>query len=407
MAGTRRKDNKGRVLRSGESQRKDHTYDYRYTDAFGKRRSVYAGTLHELREREAEIEASRAVNLDYAAGSCSVLELVERYTGLKHGVRYNTKVGYAFVTNILKRDEFGTRKIRDIRVSDAQLWFVRLQREGKGYSTITSIKGVLKPAFQMACNEDILAKNPFQFNTSDVVINDSQHRDAMTLEEQEIWMAFIREDRTYRKYYNEFVVLLGTGMRVSEFCGLTMSDLDFKRHRIRVDHQLVRERNGKYYVEKTKTRSGIRYLPMTDEVYESLRAIVRNRPKLAKEPEVDGYSGFLLIDKKQQPKVALHIENEMRWALKKFRKLHPDIKLQHITPHVFRHTFCTNMANAGMDVKNLQYLMGHSDVGVTLNIYTHSSYDHAADQLLRLVKKAQESTPVTTPITTPNWRKMA
>ena len=135
------------------------------------------------------------------------------------------------------------------------------------------------------------------------------------------------------------------------------------------------------------------------------------RQRLAKEPEVDGYSGFLLIDKKHQPKVALHIENEMRWALKRFRKLHPDIELPHITPHVFRHTFCTNMANEGMDVKNLQYLMGHSDVGVTLNIYTHSSYDHAADQLLKLVRKAPESTPVTTPITTPittpNWRKMA
>lgn len=391
------------MLRSGESQRKDRTYDYRYTDAFGKRRSVYAGTLQELREKEAEIEASKAAHLDYASGSCSVLELVERYTGLKQGVRYNTKVGYAFVTNILKRDEFGTRRIRDVRVSDAQLWFTRLQREGKGYSTITSIKGVLKPAFQVACNEDILPKNPFQFNTSDVVINDSQHRDAMTREEQEIWMTFIREDRTYRKYYDEFVVLLGLGMRVSEFCGLTMSDLDFKRRRIRVDHQLVRERNGRYYVEKTKTRSGIRYLPMTDEVYESLQTIIRNRPELAKEPEVDGYSGFPLIDKKQQPKVALHIENEMRWAMKKFKKLHPDIELPHITPHVFRHTFCTNMANAGMDVKNLQYLMGHSDVGVTLNIYTHSSYDHAADQLLKLVRKAPESTPVTTP----NWRKMA
>ena len=146
---------------------------------------------------------------------------------------------------------------------------------------------------------------------------------------------------------------------------------------------------------------------MTDEVYESLRTIVRNRPELEKEPEVDGYSGFLLIDKKQQPKVALHIENEMRRAMKKFRKLHPDIRLPHITPHVFRHTFCTNMANAGMDVKNLQYLMGHSDVGVTLNIYTYSIYDHAADQLLKLVGKAPDSTPVTTPITTPNWRKMA
>lgn len=384
MAGARRKDNKGRVLRSGESQRKNHTYEFRYQDAFGKRHSVYAGTLQELREKEAEIEAARADRLNYAAGNSTVLQLVERYTGLKQGVRYNTKVNYTFVMNILRKDEFGQRLIRDIRVSDAQMWFVRLQKEGRGYSTITSVKGVLKPAFQMACNEDVLSKNPFLFNVSDVVVNDSVHRDAMSPEDQEVWMTFIRDDRTYGRYYDEFVVLLGTGLRVSELCGLTLNDLDFDRRRIRVDHQLVRERGGRYYVEKTKTRSGVRFIPMTEEVFESLQRIIARRPKLSTEPEVDGYSGFLLIDKKNQPKVALHIENEMRWAMKKFKKLHPETELPHITPHVFRHTFCTNLANAGMDVKNLQYLMGHSDVGVTLNIYTHANYDNAAGQMLDL-----------------------
>ena len=49
----------------------------------------------------------------------------------------------------------------------------------------------------------------------------------------------------------------------------------------------------------------------------------------------------------------------------------------HVTPHVFRHTFCTNMANAGMDIKTLQYVLGHSDVGVRLNVYTHASYETA------------------------------
>ena len=63
------------------------------------------------------------------------------------------------------------------------------------------------------------------------------------------------------------------------------------------------------------------------------------------------------------PKVALHIENEMRWAMKKYKKLHPDNPLPHITPHVFRHTFCTNYANDGMDIKNLQYLMGSLGCG--------------------------------------------
>ena len=166
---------------------------------------------------------------------------------------------------------------------------------------------------------------------------------------------------------------------------MTKNDLDFEKRRIRVDHQLVRERGGKYYVEKTKTESGCRYIPMTDEVYQSLLNILANRRKVKTEMIVDGYSNFILIDKDEHPKVALHIENEMRWAMKKYKKLHPDRPLPNITPHVFRHTFCTNMANAGMDVKTLQYLMGHSDVGVTLNIYTHASYDRAAEQMAKIV----------------------
>lgn len=182
----------------------------------------------------------------------------------------------------------------------------------------------------------------------------------------------------------EFVVLLGTGMRVSEFCGLTKADLDFTGRKIRVDHQLVRERGGKYYVEKTKTECGCRYIPMTDEVYRSLQNILSRRKRVKTETIIDGYSGFLLLDKNDSPKVALHIENEMRWAMKKYQKLHPDKPLPHITPHVFRHTFCTNYANDGMDIKNLQYLMGHSDAGVTLNVYAHASYAHAAEQMAEI-----------------------
>ncbi len=128
------------------------------------------------------------------------------------------------------------------------------------------------------------------------------------------------------------------------------------------------------------------YAPTLEELRQSLQRILERCPKLKTEMMVDGYTGFLLLDKNNKPKVGLHIENEMRWAMKKYDKLHPDNPLPHITPHVFRHTFCTNMANAGMDVKMLQYLMGHSDVGVMLNVYTHSSYERAAEQLARVVQ---------------------
>ena len=381
----KRRDNKGRILRTGESQRKDLIYQYRYTDIRGKRRTIYSSNLSELRKKEAEILKQLSEGIDYAAGQITVIALVERYIRLKQGTRYNTKVGYKFVLNIIKKEDFGYRQIRDIKVSDAQAWMIKLHDDGRGYSTLTSVRGVIKPAFQMAYNEDAIRKNPFDFKLVDVVPNDSQKRIALTDEQQEIWMNFIREDKTYSKYYDEFVVLLGTGMRVSEFCGLTKDDLQFSERRIRVDHQLVRERGGKYYVEKTKTECGCRFIPMTDEVYRSLLNILERRKKVAKEFIVDGYSGFLLLDKNDHPKVALHIENEMRWAMKKYSKLHPDKPLPHITPHVFRHTFCTNMANKGMDVKHLQYIMGHSDVSVTLNVYTHANYDLAAEQMLGII----------------------
>lgn len=381
----KRKDAKGRVLRAGESQRKDLIYQYRYTDIRGKRQTIYSSDLKELREKEKEIQKHLNDGIDYAAGQATVIALLERYIGLKQGVRYNTRVGYNFVLNLVKQEDFGYRQIGSIKVSDAQQWIIKLHKDGRGYSTISGVRGVVKPAFQMACNEDIIRRNPFDFKLVDVVPNDSKKRGAMTEEQQDLWMTFIREDKTYAKYYDEFVVLLGTGMRVSEFCGLTMNDLDFESRRIRVDHQLVRERSGKYYVEKTKTACGVRYIPMTEDVYQSLKNILARRKKVKVETIVDGYSGFILLDKDSKPKVALHIENEMRWAMKKYGKLHPDQPLPNITPHVFRHTFCTNMANAGMDVKTLQYLMGHSDVGVTLNIYTHASYDRAAEQMTKLV----------------------
>jgi integrase len=100
---------------------------------------------------------------------------------------------------------------------------------------------------------------------------------------------------------------------------------------------------------------------------------------------VDGYADFLLLDRNGKPKVNLHIENTTLRTTQKYQKLHPDKPLPRITPHVFRHTFCTNMANAGMDIKTLQYVMGHSDVSITLNVYTHANFDRAEEQMAKIV----------------------
>lgn len=189
----KRKDYKGRILRTGESQRKDLIYQYRYKDLQGKRKTIYSSDLKELREKKSRSSLMKGLTMLLGVLPC----LLERYISLKQGVRYNTKLGYNFVLNLIKKEDFGYRQIRDIKVSDAQKWIMKLHNDGKGYSTITSVRGVVKPAFQMAYNEDIIRRNPFDFKLVNVVPNDSQKRIAMTEEQQEIWIAFIREDKTY------------------------------------------------------------------------------------------------------------------------------------------------------------------------------------------------------------------
>ena len=203
----KRRDNKNRILRTGESQRKDGRYAYKYIDTFGKPQFVYswkivptdktpAGKRDDiaLREKEKEIQKQLDAGIDYAAGKITVIELVERYIGLKQGIRYNTKVGYNFVRNLIRQEDFGYRPIRDIKVSDAQQWIMKLHGDGKGDSTITSVRGVVKLAFQMACNEDIIRKNPYDFKKVEVDPNDTQKRITKPQEKKEIWMGLIRGD---------------------------------------------------------------------------------------------------------------------------------------------------------------------------------------------------------------------
>ena len=73
----------------------------------------------------------------------------------------------------------------------------------------------------------------------------------------------------------------------------------------------------------------------------------------------------------------------MKHAVQKYNRIY-HIQLPKITPHVCRHTYCSNMAKSGMNPKTFQYLMGHSDIGVTLNVYTHMGLDDAEKELQKM-----------------------
>lgn len=236
-------------------------------------------------------------------------------------------------------------------------------------------------------DDDIIVKNPFQFELVGVLVNDSVTRQGITKDQMRKFLKFVHDDNVYCKYYEVVYILFHTGMRISEFCGLTMKDLDMEKRIINIDHQLVRV-GMKLYVQSTKTNAGTRKLPMTDEVYECFKAIIQDRPKPKKEKIVDGYVGFLFLDKQGLPEVAMHWEHRFNHMVKRYNDIYR-VQMPNITPHVCRHTYCSNMARARMNPKTLQYLMGHSEIGVTMNTYTHLGFDDARDEMVRLEELEQ------------------
>ena len=394
----KRRDNRGRVLRFGESQRQDGRYAFKYKDNDGSVKFVYSWRLDKndrtpagkkrelsLREKEKQIEHDLFDHIVSNGGNYTVLELVKKYVSLKTGVRHNTEANYNFVINIIAKADFGKLRIDKVHLSDAKGWLIKLQKEGRGYSTIHSVRGVLRPAFQMAVDDDLIRKNPFNFELASVVVNDSVTREAITKKQEREFLSFIQADEHFSRYYDGIYILFHTGLRISEFCGLTIGDIDFKEMRINVDHQLQRKRDMTYVVEPTKTTSGTRMVPMTKEVADCFRRILAKRIKPKVEPMIDGYTGFLFLDKNEMPMVALHWEKYFKHILDKYNSIYK-VQLPKITPHVCRHTFCSNMAKSGMNPKTLQYIMGHSDISVTLNTYSHVGFEDAKEELSRVAE---------------------
>ncbi|MGN0181403.1 MAG: tyrosine-type recombinase/integrase [Candidatus Ornithomonoglobus sp.] len=395
IRGRIRRDSKHRVLRAGESIRADGKYQFKY-HIDGKPHFVYSWKLEptdklpagkkpclSLRELEKQIGYDLETQSDPMRKNITVIELVERYLSTKTGTKHSTVANYNFVKNILKKEPFGEKKIEEIKTSDAKLFLIKMQNDGKGYSTVKTVRGVLRPAFQMAVDDDILNKNPFGFQLAGVVVNDSHTRRAITKEQMRQFLKFVHDDNCYCKYYEVIYILFHTGMRISEFCGLTLRDIDLKNRIINIDHQLQRTSDMKYVIESTKTNAGTRKIPITEDVAQCFMAIIEDREPPQREKFIDGYAGFLFYDKDGNPLVAMHWEHRFNNMVKRYNEIYR-VQMPNITPHICRHTYCSNMAKSGMNPKTLQYLMGHSDIGVTLNTYTHLGLEDAAGELKRM-----------------------
>ena len=392
----KRRDSKNRILQTGESQRKDGRYAYKYTDLLGKPQFVYSWKLVStdktpagkrddlsLREKEKEIRKDLDDGIDTNGKKMTVCQLYGKYIRHRGNVRPSTKKGRDQLMKLLSEDKLGAASIDNVKMSDAKEWALRMRESGVAFKSISNYKRSLKAAFYTAIQDDCIRKNPFDFQINTVIEDNTEPKVPLTPEQEKELLLFAQNDAVYQKYYDDLVILLETGLRISEFCGLTDADLDFENRFVNVDHQLLRNAELGFYIETPKTDNGIRQIPMTDKAYEAFKRVMANR-KGARPIIIGGYTKFLFLNRDGLPRVAANCEAMFRCLVKKYNKCHTEALPKVTTPHTMRHTFCTRKADAGMNPKALQYIMGHANITMTLGYYAHASFASAKAEMDRL-----------------------
>lgn len=381
----RRKDNKGRVLKEGESQRKDGMYQYRYTDKFGKRKYLYSKDLKELRKQEEDLKRTIALYGTVVNTNITLSEVVSRYFEVhKSSLVSDTRLYHEFLINKFNDDDFWNQPANNISISDAKLW---IKSFDWSYQTINTFLSILRPAFDSACEEDLVVKNPFSFSLSKIMKNNGKRREPLTDQQYKNLINFMKYDSYFRHQVDIVVILYETGLRVSELCGLTVSDLDFENNQINVDHQLLHNKEEKYHIRTPKTKAGIRKIPMSPKAKQSFLKVLETRPIFLNLKPIDGYSDFVFLTGRGNPKLGSGVESMLKRVVKSYNEVHDD-KLPNITPHMFRHTFCTRLISSGMDIKSVQYLMGHSTIKMTLDVYAHVNPQLATNDFMKIAEGA-------------------
>lgn len=398
----KRKDHKGKVLRKGESQRKDNTYMYRWVNNSGKRECIYARTLTELRDLEQEIEKESAMGICRKAYTLN--EQIERYLKIKVSLADSTRENYKYYYNhVIKESQMGKAKVIDIRKSDILLFYNSLAEQGLSAGTIKIIHKIVRPALQLACDDNVIVKNPADGCTKEYA-EDMEKKYALTFDEEKEFLDRIEMRPRMKRYYPMYAIMLQTGLRISEAIGLTWNDVDMAKREISVNHQVQYRKikdEMKLYANDTKTNAGNRVIPMTDEVYDLFVEQKKVWLMTKKDPdfEVDGYKDFVFASH-MTGKCMNH--NNIRRMMKSIVGMNSEreVQLPNISPHILRHTACCRYAESGCDIKVLQYLMGQTDIRTTMRVYNHVDLERVKrelDKLGTLSQRPGKFTPKFTP----------
>ena len=410
----RRKDNRGRNLKDGEMQEEKGSnkgrYKYQYMDRDGKRKAVYSWRLVptdrtpqgkrdglSLREKEAEIERDLQDGIDgQKAGKTTLNELFDLYMAGKSQLKDSTRSNYLYMYRSYVENSLGKKAIASIKYSTVKAFYTGLITE-KGFklNSMEIIHTILHPVFTLAVRDGYIRTNPSDGVMGEIKKShnwEKPKRHALTVEQQELFIEFLKNSDLYGHWLPLFTVFLGTGCRVGEIVGLRWKDCDFTNGTISINHNLIyrvyRKTNGtdapcEMHITTPKTSAGCRTIPMLDEVKQAL--LDERQRQLIEGPcmdKIDGYTNFIFCNRfghVHTPHAINRAIDRIRAACNEWEKAraateHREaVVIPHFSVHNLRHTFCTRFCENETNIKVIQDIMGHADIGTTMNIYAEAT----------------------------------
>ncbi|MBR5485344.1 MAG: site-specific integrase [Oscillospiraceae bacterium] len=368
-----RKDNKNKVLRKGESQRKDGTYQYRWTDNNGKRQMVYARTLDELRKKEDSIQRDILNNITYS--NITLNEVYEEWISNKQGIREVSRKNYEKLYNNHIRNSIGNMKVRDIKKSTvSKLYFSLLKDKNLKHSSIACVNRVVMMILKYCVAENYILKNPAEGAFAELPTTNKNKKQPLTKEQQKVFLDFLQSN--YPQFYRLFGFIANTGLRYGEVAVLRWCDVDFDNNTISINHSLSKNK-----IVSCKTSNSIRELPLTKQARQILLEEHQNAKRCTQ--VIDDYTDFIFLTRNgtfyQNATMNIHLNKLIQKCNKQY-----NANLPKLSVHMLRHCFATRAFESEMDLKTVSKYLGHSNINITANVYVHLTKDHTIKQIDKL-----------------------
>ena len=353
------KDLKGKEIGEGIYQQPNGTYCARFVDKFGKRRSKRSKKLQEVRQWIADATyIDEHSNLDQAS-NMYVDAWYDFWISVKRQtVRPNTVRNYEerYAHNI--KNEIGNKLLTDVKPFHCQKILSNMAEEGYKSATIYQTRIALYNMFEFARENDVLISNPCKKSVKCDMGKPSEKKEALTIDVQRQFLGAV----VGYSYENQYRFVLQTGLRTGELTGLRWQDIDFTKRTMKIERTMeYRYMVGEWRVGPPKSRSGYRTIPLTEEAIR----ILKNQQKKNESLDVpEEWEDVVFLCRKGTPvKNSTYDTGLFKYCDR--------IGIPHFSMHVLRHTFATRCIEAGMKPKTLQQILGHSNIGITMNLYVH------------------------------------